>query len=189
MDALWSVLISILTALAGYIILIIKSNAKGIISMEERLVKVEKSEQECQENYKELKRQSFQQELESSRQKEEISRLIRLNSTLTASSFVTAKSDGIILDASENIFELLGWHNYELINKNVEIIIPDEYRERHERGLENLKNTGHLRPYSAVLSTFALHKNGAKIAVNITLNEKNKEPFTVVAQINRRIAN
>ena len=65
--ALVPAVIALVTAALGYLTLLIQGNTKGILTMEQRLAKVEKAEERCRAETRQLRLQNLDLELEVKR--------------------------------------------------------------------------------------------------------------------------
>jgi PAS domain S-box-containing protein len=67
---------------------------------------------------------------------------------------------------AENIF---GYDQAEVIGRSLNIIIPENLRERHNRGYQQVMESGRSRYASELLAVPAINKNGSRISVEFSL--------------------
>ena len=87
-----------------------------------------------------------------------IHRLSSMSQSNVPYAVITINAEGIITDANDDIKCLVGWRAAELINKNIDVIIPDDYLVRHH-------NVGP----DVFMKGFALHQDKSRIPVMISL--------------------
>lgn len=106
----------------------------------------------------------------------------------TSACFVTATlPDETITYASDEVTALLGWKPADLIGKKIDVLVPMEFRERHEVGVQRAVEAKQIRPGTIGVSAFANHVTGARVPVLVTLSEKSRTPvWEITAQINYR---
>ncbi|MEN7547411.1 PAS domain S-box protein [Rapidithrix thailandica] len=80
------------------------------------------------------------------------------------------QQDGTILMASEQNRTIFGYAPDDLTGKNVETLVPEQYRKMHIQHRTKYLENPHTRPMGAGLELFALHKDGRKIPVEISLS-------------------
>ena len=84
---------------------------------------------------------------------------------------VTADAEGRILEANNAITTLLGWPVADLIGARIgEVIVPPELRDRHEAGLRRYVETGESQIIGRRIEVEALHRDGRRIPVELTVN-------------------
>jgi PAS domain S-box-containing protein len=82
---------------------------------------------------------------------------------------IMADREGIIHlwnKGAENIF---GYDQAEVIGRSLNIIIPENLRERHNRGYQQVMESGRSRYASELLAVPAINKNGSRISVEFSL--------------------
>lgn len=55
---------------------------------------------------------------------------------------VVINDQGVILTVNENCKKIFGYHESELVNKNVSILMPAPYKQQHNSYLQNYKQSG-----------------------------------------------
>jgi PAS domain S-box-containing protein len=83
---------------------------------------------------------------------------------------VIVNSDGEMVLANAQAELLLGYHRSELIGKEVEILIPEQLRERHQSHRMRFMSDPRVRPMGIELKLAARHKDGHELPVEINLS-------------------
>lgn len=83
---------------------------------------------------------------------------------------IYADSEGAIRFWNKGAERIFGFTEAEAVGKSLDIIIPENLRERHWHGFDETMRTGQTR-YGAgdVLAVPALRKDGARISVEFTV--------------------
>lgn len=83
---------------------------------------------------------------------------------------VYADAEGVIAFWNKGAERIFGFSAAEAVGKPLDIIIPENLRERHRRGFEQTVRTGKSR-YGAgdVLAVPALRKDGTRISIEFTI--------------------
>jgi len=97
---------------------------------------------------------------------------------LFVSSILNAVQDGIITIDSNGHIEafnpgaesIFGYQSYEVIGKNVSMLMPEVNRHSHDQNIENFVDGKSTRNQSESLEQIALRKNGEPFPVEISLN-------------------
>lgn len=77
---------------------------------------------------------------------------------------------GNISVINEQAEEIFGYDRSELIGENIEVLIPERYRERHHSHRETFTQNPETRPMGADLDLYALRKDGTEFPVDIALS-------------------
>lgn len=89
---------------------------------------------------------------------------------------ISINEEGIIEQVNKATTRLFGWLRSELISRNIKLLIPSPFRERHDQFLDKYRSTGNTKvigyPPRAV---FGLHKFGFGFPIMLSLQEKRKE--------------
>ncbi|TYC09178.1 PAS domain S-box protein [Bizionia gelidisalsuginis] len=93
-----------------------------------------------------------------------------------------AVSEGVIIvDSTQKIVEvnqtaetLFGYKKRELLQKELNSLIPPEYHKNHHNHFENFIKSGERRSMKEASDIYGLKKNGSKIAIEVELS-----PFTI----------
>jgi PAS domain S-box-containing protein len=94
-----------------------------------------------------------------------------------AEQIVNGAHDAIIMADREGIIRLwnkgaeiiFGYDQAEVIGRSLNIIIPENLRERHNRGYQQVMESGRSRYASELLAVPAINKNGSRISVEFSL--------------------
>ncbi len=137
------------------------------------IVRLERAEATCQERLR-----GFAERLEQTEQ---------VTAGLHRAVIVTAQfPDARIIDVTDDVQAMLGYHAAELVGKNIDVLIPEEFRADHQAAVERAIQSGVIRPGQLAVTAFALHSGGQRIPVVVTLSEKSRDPWIVQAQLNYR---
>ena len=77
---------------------------------------------------------------------------------------------GRIVLVNRQMENLFGYSRKELLEKNIEILIPDRFRERHRQLVKDYFASSRERPMGAVLDIYALPKDGREFPADISLS-------------------
>ncbi len=84
--------------------------------------------------------------------------------------------------------KLFGYPREQLIGKPVELLIPHDFRNRHEQHRKNYSNEPHVRPMGAGLELFGLKQDKTKFPVEISLSPLHTEKGTLISAAIRDIS-
>jgi PAS domain S-box-containing protein len=97
---------------------------------------------------------------------------------------------GIIQLINRSLLELFGYQREELLGKNMDILLPERYRENHASLRDAYAKRPSLRPMGAGRDLTGRHKNGTEIPIEIGLNpvesDKGRLTLAVVTDISER---
>ncbi|HJZ66211.1 MAG TPA: sigma 54-interacting transcriptional regulator [Candidatus Acidoferrum sp.] len=97
---------------------------------------------------------------------------------------------GQIIEANARVNALFGYEREELLNKPVEALIPERFRETHPKHRSGYASAPRLRPMGVGLNLFGRRKDGSEFPVDILLgpNEGQNGPivFVVVRDLSER---
>lgn len=82
---------------------------------------------------------------------------------------VVCDGAGRILLANQRLEDLLGYPHGSLVGQSLEVLIPDERRERHEQHRRTFVSGPRARPMGPALELAARHADGSEIPVEISL--------------------
>lgn len=100
-------------------------------------------------------------------QSELTNRLI-MNGALDA--IITMSTDGCITFWNPQAEKIFGWKEKEVIGKKLtEIIVPYQFREAHEKGMEHYRRTSHGPVLNRQIEITALNKNNKEFPVELSI--------------------
>ncbi len=79
-------------------------------------------------------------------------------------------TDGRLLSANPAVEHMFGYGPGELINKHLEILIPEKLRKNHLKQRQKFVKNPTARPMGENLDLFGLKKNGSKFPVKVSLS-------------------
>ncbi|MGB5499556.1 MAG: PAS domain S-box protein [Maribacter sp.] len=86
-------------------------------------------------------------------------------------------TSGMLLSTNQAAEQMFGYGPGELVNENLKILIPKQFRKKHISHREEYTNNPKPRPMGENLALFGLKKNGSKFPVKVSLS-----PATVKGQ-------
>ncbi|MEO5510416.1 MAG: ATP-binding protein, partial [Longimicrobiales bacterium] len=124
---------------------------------------------EMQEQAAEMEEQAAELEMANERLSDVEARLRGvINSALDA--IVTTDATSVITGWNARAEALFGWSEGDAVGKSLaETIIPEPYRERHERGVKHYLATGEGPILNRRIEITALHRNGHEFPVELTV--------------------
>ncbi|MBI1910538.1 MAG: PAS domain S-box protein [Deltaproteobacteria bacterium] len=102
---------------------------------------------------------------------------------MSLDAIITADQSGVVVlwnPAAEKIF---GYKQNEIVGMKVDMLVPEEYRELHRKGLERFLSTGESMLIGKIKEVEGLRKDGSKVSIEMSLsaqNIKGKWVFTAV---------
>lgn len=63
---------------------------------------------------------------------------------------------------------LFGYAAYEMVGRNLDLIVPDRLRQAHTSGFRRAVSTGNTKYGGKVMTTRSMHKNGARIYIDLS---------------------
>lgn len=89
---------------------------------------------------------------------------------------ISINEEGIIEQVNKATTNLFGWLRSELISRNIKILVPSPYRERHDQFLDRYKSTGNAKVIGyPPRDLFGLHRLGYGFPLTLSLQERRKE--------------
>src|SRR5437016_7326245 len=80
-------------------------------------------------------------------------------------------SDGKVAAWSALAEQVFGWSADETVNRKMaDLIIPDRYRDDHDRGLRHYLETGHGPLLRRRIEVMALRRNGEEFPVELSIS-------------------
>ena len=83
---------------------------------------------------------------------------------------VLADGEGRILSWNSAAERLFGYRAEEVLEQSLTMIMPERYRESHERALERVRTTGDVRLKGTVVTMHGLHKDGREFPIEMSLS-------------------
>ena len=83
---------------------------------------------------------------------------------------ITADSKGDVLSWNKAATTIFGYESSEVIGKPLTIIIPEEYKAPHEKGIERVSGGGEQHAIGKTVELTGLHKDGHLIPVELSLS-------------------
>ncbi len=85
---------------------------------------------------------------------------------------ITTDGSGTIIEANHAVASMLGYTLEEVVGARVgDLLVPAELREAHEAGLRRWSATGEARIIGQRLEVEALHRDGHRVPVELTVTE------------------
>jgi two-component system, sensor histidine kinase len=94
---------------------------------------------------------------------------------------VIVDAAGKILFANQQVEMVFGYRHAELVDRAVECLLPDRFRDRHLVHRERFGANGQTRPMGAELELFARRRDGTEFPVEISLSPIRDGDRTLVA--------
>ena len=83
---------------------------------------------------------------------------------------ITADSTGIILSWNQAAMQIFGRSEEEVVGKPLTIIVPEEYRTLHEKGISRVSGGGEHHVIGKMVELSGLHKHGHLIPIELSLS-------------------
>ncbi len=112
-------------------------------------------------------------EQERDKATDSLQRSEELNSSITqsaADAIISINSDGIILAWNYAAEKIFGYSSSEMVNKDLAVIMPAQYRTDHRAGIKRLKNGGKAKLFGRKIELIALRKDGTEFPVELSLS-------------------
>jgi len=100
---------------------------------------------------------------------------------------VIVGEDGKIQLVNTQVVNIFGFEKEELIDKQIEVLIPRRYRKSHSGHRKSFFSNPNMRPMGAGLELLGLRKNGEEFPVEISLSPLETEEGTLVSAAIRDI--
>ena len=101
---------------------------------------------------------------------EEEARRFRAMTDASPSGFITAKGDGTMLTWSRACERDYGWSATEAVGHKLEILLPEDLRERHRKTLEEAAARGYVPRARIALQSVGQHKDGHTFPAELFLD-------------------
>lgn len=91
---------------------------------------------------------------------------------------------GRIVLVNRQMEKLFGYSREELLERNIEVLVPERFRERHREHVKDYFDSFRARPMGAALDIYALPKDGREFPADISLSPLDtREGMFVLADI------
>lgn len=98
---------------------------------------------------------------------------------------VNAEAKIVLVNRSAEL--MFGYHKSELLGQKLEILLPDNLKDKHEHHRNTFMNQPRSRPMGIGLDLKAKHKNGNEISVDIHLIPvPNTKGMITIAEISKK---
>ncbi len=105
---------------------------------------------------------------------EETSALVRRILEVSQDAYVSINADGLVEEWNPAAERLFGWVREEAVGADLsKLIVPDEHRDAHRRGLDRVRETGRSVLAGQRLELPAVDRNGRTFPVEFTLQATN----------------
>jgi PAS domain S-box-containing protein len=89
---------------------------------------------------------------------------------------ISISEDGTIEQVNKATTNIFGWLRSELITRNIKLLVPSPYKERHDMFLDRYRSTGNAKVIGyPPRALFGLHRLGYGFPLMLSLQEKRKE--------------
>ena len=82
--------------------------------------------------------------------------------------------------AAEAVF---GYAANEVLGKNLDVIIPEQFRKAHWSAFDDAMVTGHIKYEGKVLTTRSMHKDGSRLYVDLSFSVLKNASGTIVGAL------
>lgn len=100
---------------------------------------------------------------------------------------ILADSDGNIISWNKGAQLIFGYQEKDVLGMNLQIIIPNRYKEAHQKGIERYMSTGNPHVIGKTLELFGLRKDGSEFPIELSLATWGEEGKTYFSSIIRDI--
>jgi PAS domain S-box-containing protein len=108
------------------------------------------------------------------------SELVRTVLDSAPDAMIIIDSAGSILFANRQVTALFGFPPGEMIGKDVELLLPERFRERHAAHRQNYSRNVRVRPMGTGLTLFGMRRDGTEFPVEISLSPMTLEDQSLV---------
>ncbi len=82
---------------------------------------------------------------------------------------ILADSKGIIISWNKGAQLIFGYQEKDVLGKNLQIIIPEKFREAHHKGMKRFNSTGKPHVIGKTVELFGLRKDGSEFPIELSL--------------------
>lgn len=84
---------------------------------------------------------------------------------------ITINAEGVITAVNPSASQIFGYAQEELVGKNITMLMPEQYRARHEAGLALRLSGGKSSILGQAVEIEGLHKDGSIFPIDLSVNE------------------
>ena len=84
---------------------------------------------------------------------------------------ITMSSDGLIQTFNEQAEAMFGYVAREVVGQPLRTLMPERFREAHEKGFRRYMETGEARVLGSTVELAGLHKNGEEFPLELSIGE------------------
>ena len=89
---------------------------------------------------------------------------------------ITISEEGTIEQVNNATTKFFGWTRFELLTRNIKLIVPSPYKEKHDQFLDRYRATGNAKVVGlSPRKLFGQHRDGYSFAINLQVAERRKE--------------
>jgi PAS domain S-box-containing protein len=89
---------------------------------------------------------------------------------------ITISEEGTIEQVNNATTKFFGWTRLELITRNIKLIVPSPFKEKHDQFLDRYKATGNAKVVGLPpRKLYGQHRDGYSFAINLQVAERRKE--------------
>lgn len=109
--------------------------------------------------------------------------LQKLTADLSVYAMIAADVHGKILSFNQTATEIFGHTQQEVLGRNIDLLIPLRYRQRHSEGMKRWRETGKSNVVNNPdgIELTGLHKDGTEFPIQLILKEINDKGFKFIA--------
>ena len=104
-----------------------------------------------------------------------------------ADATIISDSSGYIRVVNQRAEELFGYGPGELVGQQIEVLLPEDFRDRHRELRTNFNDAPRARPMVSGLDLSGVRRDGSKIPVEIALNPIETDDGLIIASTIREI--
>jgi protein-histidine pros-kinase len=104
-----------------------------------------------------------------------------------ADATIISDSSGYVRVVNERAEELFGYGPGELVGQQIELLLPEDFRERHRELRTNYNDAPRARPMVSGLDLTGVRKDGSKVPIEIALNPIETDDGLIIASTIREI--
>lgn len=144
------------------------------IRQDERIKRLEEDVRDCHDNRTRLMVDNEQLKGQLRLQEAAIRRLQNDTGTypvgLSVPALITTDESGKVIECSQGVSAMFHWLASELVGQNVQVLIPEQYREKHQTALTDIVRHNQVPWPGQAIIGFGLTREGLEFPVTITLS-------------------